>query len=51
VLLKIALIAGLILALFPGVRRRLEKAVGRLFTVLLIGAVAFLAVVVLTQGG
>jgi uncharacterized membrane protein YccC len=47
VLLQIALIVGLIVALFPSVRRRLERAVGRLFTVLLIGAVAFLAVVVL----
>ena len=46
----IVLIAALILILFPGIRRRLEKAIGRLFTILLIGAVAFLAVTVLMHG-
>jgi hypothetical protein len=48
-LLQIALIVGLIVALFPGVRRRLERVIGRAFTVLLVGAIAFLAVVVLAH--
>ena len=48
-MLQIVLVAILILALFPAVRRRVEKAVGRVFAVLLFGAVAFLAVVVLTH--
>ena len=50
-MLQFILVAVLVLALFPAIRRRVERAVGRVFTILLFGAVAFLAVVVLIHGG
>ena len=50
-MLQFILIAILVLALFPAIRRRVETAIGRVFSVLLFGAVAFLAVVVLIHGG
>jgi|GEM_PF-2490702 len=48
-LLKFLVIVGLVLALFPPVRRRLVTALGRAFAALFVFALVFLAVVVLTQ--
>ncbi len=48
-LLQLLVIVGLLLALFPAVRRRVVAAVGQLFAALFVFALVFLAVVVLTQ--
>lgn len=48
-LVQIVVTAAVVLALFPGIRRRVVDAVGRTFAVLFAFALVFLAVVTLTQ--